>query len=454
VGGVEPLAARPRPNATAALAAQAAALRYDDIPRDVVTVAKQCILDTIGSAIAGSAEPGARMVREIVLHDSGTGGCSLFGLPGVRTSASAAALGNGIAAHALDFDDVLTSFTGHPSAPVLPAAFALAEEGRLTGRALLEAFVTGVESEARIGTAVAPAHYLRGFHATGTIGTFGAAAAGARILGADAGTMEFALGIAGAQAAGLKSQFGTMTKPLHAGKAAADGLLAARLAALGFTSAADIVACPQGFAATAADGLDLDVLAAPFGSPWYLLRTLFKMHASCHYTHSVFESVRSLRPRVTADEVESITLRVHPDLLAACDIHDPATGLAGKFSMRYVAALALVKGQADPGQFTDEAVRNPLLRELSAKVKVTPDPAIPHFTCECVVQAPDGRRYEAAHNTERPAWQHSPDEQTAALTAKFAALAGPVIGQTRTAKLTEAIMNLQDVTDVSDLLAG
>lgn len=442
-------------SATAVLAAQAAGLRYDDIPADVVTVAKQCLLDTIGAAIAGAADSGPRMVREIVLRDSETGRCSLFGVPQVRTSASAAALANGTAAHALDFDDVLTSFTGHPSAPVLPAAFALAEEGRLPGRSLLEAFVAGVEAEARIGTAVAPTHYRRGFHATGTVGTFGAAAAAARILGVGAGAMEYALGIAGAQAAGLKSEFGTMTKPLHAGKAASDGLLAARLAALGFTSAPDIVACPQGFAATQADGLDVDVLTSPFGSPWYLLRTLFKMHASCHYTHSVFEAVRSLRTRVRADDVEGITLRVHPDLLAACGIREPRTGLQAKFSMRYVTALALARGVADPGQFTDEAVRaSPLLHELAAKVEVAPDRAVPHFTCECLILAQDGSRYTATHNTERPAWEHTPEEQSAPLLGKFAGLTEPVLGKARATKLADAIMTLQDVADVSELLAA
>jgi len=441
-------------NTTAVLAAQAASLRYEDIPADVVTVAKQMILDTIGSAIAGAADSGPAMIREIVLRDSGPGGCSLWGIPQVRTSPSAAALANGIAAHALDFDDVLTSFTGHPSSPVLPAVFALAEEARLSGRSLLEAFVTGIETQARIGTSVAPAHYKRGFHATGTIGTFGAAAAAARLLGVDADAMEYALGVAGAQAAGLKSQFGSMTKPLHAGKAASNGLLAARLAALGFTSARDVVACAQGFAATQADGLDLGILAAPIGSPWYILRTLFKMHASCHYTHSVFEAVRSLRGDVAAEDIEGIRLRVNPDLLAACDIREPKTGLQAKFSMRYVAALALVRGVADPAQFTDESVRTVgLLHELAAKVEVAPDRTVPHFTCECLLRARDGRRFEAAHNTERPAWEDSPQEQTAALVDKFTAIVGPVLG-TRTTELADAILHLEDVTDISELLAG
>ena len=440
-------------NGTAVLAARAASLCYEDFPAAVVTVAKQMILDTIGAAIAGAADSGPQMVRDIVLRDAGTGSCSLFGVPRVHTTASAAALANGTAAHALDLDVVLTSFTGHPSAPVLPAAFALAQEGRLSGRQLLEAFVTGIEAQARIGTAVAPSHYKRGFHATGTIGTFGAAVATARILKVDARAMEYALGIAGAQAAGLKSEFGTMTKPLHAGKAAADGLLAGRLAALGFTSATDIAACAQGFAATQADGIDLDVLTAAIGTPWYLLRTIFKMHASCHYTHSVFEAVRSLRADVAPGDVEGITLRVNPDLLAACDVREPRTGLQAKFSMRYVAALALGEGVADPGQFTDEAVQTSPLHELAAKVEVCPDQRIPHFTCEVQLRGRDGSRHAATCDTNRTAWEKDPDEQSAPLLGKFAALVEPVLGVNQAADLADALMNLQDVSDVSELLS-
>lgn len=441
------------PGATAGLAARAAALRLADIPDDVVTVAKQCVLDLFGVAIAGSAEPGPRMVRAAVLGDSAAGRSSLFGAPAARTSASAAALVNGTAAHALDFDDVLTPMTGHPSAPVLPAAFAVAEERGLSGARLLEAFISGVETECRIGTAVAPGHYGRGFHATGTVGTFGAAAAVARLLDAGTTAMEMALGVAASQAAGLKAQFGTMTKPLHAGSAAAGGLLAARLAVQGFTSAPDIITCAQGFAATQADCVDRRVLSAPFGAPWHMLRTLFKMHASCHYTHSAFEAVRSLRDRVAVDDVSRVVLRVHPDLLAACGIPEPRTGLEAKFSLRFVAALALARGNAGPGQLTDEVARAPELCAVRDRVEVAPSARVPHFTCECLVETADGSSYTASHDSEKPAWRHSPAEQSPPLLEKFAALTKPALGSRPSSDLASAIMRLEEVTDVSALLA-
>lgn len=440
--------------ATARLARQASCLTLSGIPDSVRIVARQCILDVLGCAIAGADEAGTVMVRDVVLDDRAAGRSTLFGTPLPPVSASAAALVNGTAAHALDFDDVLTPMTAHPSAPVLPAAFAVAEERGLSGAALMEAFVTGVETECRIGAAVAPGHYARGFHATGTVGTFGAAAAIARLLGAGPAATQAALGIAGSGASGLKSQFGTMTKPLHAGTAAASGLLAARLAVRGFTGAADILTGPQGFAATQADQADDSILSAPFGEPWYLLQVLFKMHASCHYTHSAFEAARSLRDRSAIGDISRVTLRVHPDLLAACAIPDPSTGLEAKFSLRHVAALALARGSAGPEQFTDQAVASAAdVRGLREKTELAPSAQIPHFTCECRLETASGASYTARFDTSSPPWHVSPAEQSAALLDKFASLTAPVLGARRAGELARAIMTLEDVPDVRGLFA-
>lgn len=439
---------RPR-SGTAVLAENASRLRFEDIPGDVLTVAKQCVLDTIGVAIAGADEPAPRLIRDVVLPESVGGTSSILGVPGVRTAPGAAALANGVSAHVLDLDDVLTVYTGHPSVTVLPAVLALAEERGASGKDLLEAFVTGVEVEARIGRSVAPSHYLRGFHATGTIGTFGAAASSGRLLGVDADGMEMALGIAGAQAAGLKSEFGTMTKSLHAGKAAANGLLAARLAAVGFTGAADVVGVGQGFAEAYADDVEREVLGTDFGSPWYLLDALFKMYASCHYTHSVYESVRSLRDRIDVSAVESVSLRINPDLLAVCDRQNPQTGLEAKFSMRYVAALALARGLAGRDKFTDDAVRKDSdVRALATRVQVIPDANVPHFTSECVIKGIDGAHLTASHNTEKRFWRESPQEQTPAVVDKFIDLVEPAYGRARAAELAETILALESAPDV------
>ncbi len=239
----------PATNLTELLAARAASLRWEDIPESARAVARQCLLDYLGVAIAGAGEPLVRLLFDEMRDAGGAGQASVIG-HAVVLPALSAALVNGAAAHALDYDDVNVAIPGHPSVAILPGLLALAELERASGRELGAAFVAGYETACRIGAALQPGHYNLGFHATGTVGSIGAAAACARLLGLSAAATAAALGIAATQAAGLKAQFGTMCKPFHAGKAAQNGLLAARLAARGFASRADIVECAQGFAAT------------------------------------------------------------------------------------------------------------------------------------------------------------------------------------------------------------
>src|SRR5512139_3270628 len=220
---------------TRSIAASARSIRYEALPEDVVFLARQCVIDWFGVALAGADEPLTRILRAEAAEEGGNPRATLIG-SGQRTSTQQAALVNGAASHALDFDDVSMMMSGHPSVPVIPALLALAEERGASGEPFIAAFVAGFEVACRIGALMMPGHYSAGWHATGTLGTFGAAAACANLLQLDEDRWLHALGIAGAQAAGLKSMFGTMCKPLHAGKAAANGLLAAKLAERGFTS--------------------------------------------------------------------------------------------------------------------------------------------------------------------------------------------------------------------------
>src|SRR3954471_24317192 len=268
---------------TADVAVQVAATNFDDLPTDVVEVARQCVLDWVGVTVAGSREP----VTCILLDDfedqglgAGPAGATIVGHR-LRLPLLDAALVNGTASHALDYDDVNEALVGHPTVPILAGLLALAEARHSSGRDLVTAFVAGYEAECRIGRAVGVDHYQRGFHATGTVGTFGAAAACARLLGLDTATTATALGIAGTQAAGLKSMFGTMGKPLHAGKASANGLLAARLASRGFTANPAVLETEQGFGEAAAGGLDFERGRRPPKQGWFLRDNLFKYHAAC-----------------------------------------------------------------------------------------------------------------------------------------------------------------------------
>ena len=233
---------------TSVLAEQARTLTFAAIPPETLTWARQCVLDYIACGIAGASDELTTILLAELAEQGGRESATVFGQR-ERLPAASAALINGAASHALDFDDVNLAMPGHPSVAILPALLALAQERGSSGRDVLTAFVAGYELQCRIGRVLAPGHYnVLGFHATATIGSFGAAAACAHLLGLDQDRYATALGIAGTQAAGLKSMFGTMCKPLHAGKAAYHGLMAVKLAMRGFTSRMDILECQQGFA--------------------------------------------------------------------------------------------------------------------------------------------------------------------------------------------------------------
>ncbi|MDE2006373.1 MAG: MmgE/PrpD family protein, partial [Rhodospirillales bacterium] len=290
---------------TRTLAARAAATRWEDLAPHVRQAAAQAVLDMVGCALAGAREP---LADALFAELAEAGGAAQAGLIGraERLPIASAALLNGAAAHALDFDDVNMAMPGHPTVAILPAAMALAEHRGASGAALLTALVAGTELACRVGRAVAPGHYDGiGFHATGTLGALGAAAACAHLLGLDAERTAIAIGIAATQAAGLKSQFGTDCKPLHAGAAARNGLLAAKLAARGFTSRPDAIECAQGFAATHSPDFHPErALEEPADGAW-IVANLYKYHAACYLTHAPIEAARALRERhhVTPDQV-------------------------------------------------------------------------------------------------------------------------------------------------------
>src|SRR5438132_9716014 len=294
---------------THTLAEQASAVTYEALPEPVCALARQCVLDYYGVALAGKDDERVGTLLAELDEAGGIEQASMIGHK-QRLPALSAALVNGATGHALDYDDVNLAMPGHPSVAILPGLLALAEQRRSSGREVIAAFVAGYETACRIGSALRPGHYDRGFHATGTVGCLGAAAACARLLGLDAEATAMALGIAGTQAAGLKSQFGTMCKPFHAGKAAQNGLLAARLAARGFSSRADIVECVQGFASTHGPDFSPEAALATPEAGLHLFANLFKYHAACYLTHAPIECARRLREehRLPPEMIARITL--------------------------------------------------------------------------------------------------------------------------------------------------
>ncbi|HKS88972.1 MAG TPA: MmgE/PrpD family protein, partial [Stellaceae bacterium] len=390
---------------TTRLAERACAVTYEALPEPVRALARQCVLDYYAVGLAGADDPLVQILLDELAEAGGASQASLIGRAG-RLPALAAALLNGAAGHALDYDDVNLAMPGHPSVAILPGLLALAEWRGSSGRAVIAAFVAGYETACRIGSALRPGHYDLGFHATGTIGCFGAAASCAHLLGLDAEGMARALGIAGTQAAGLKSQFGTMCKPFHAGKASHNGLLAARLAARGFSSRPDLVECQQGFALTHGPDFRAEAALAEPPGGFYILANLFKYHAACYLTHGPIEAARKARAELggNAETIERITLRLDRSCDRVCNIPAPRDGLEAKFSLRQTVAMALAGvDTASLGAYSVETANDPALVRLRNKVALDFRDGGPQAAAEIEVALSDGRVAHAAHDAGIPA---------------------------------------------------
>jgi 2-methylcitrate dehydratase PrpD len=433
------------------LAARASALRYDELPPAMRELARQCVLDYFGVALAGAGDPLVALVLAEMMEAGGAQQAGIIG-QGARLPALAAALVNGAAGHALDYDDVNMAMPGHPSVAILPGLLALAEKQGASGGAVLTAFVAGYETACRLGAALAPGHYDLGFHATATVGCFGAAAACARLLDLDAEQTAAALGIAGTQAAGLKAQFGTMCKPFHAGKAAQNGLLAALLARRGFSSRLDLVECLQGFALT--HGPDFTPEAARAAPPggFHLRANLFKYHAACYLTHAPIECARRLRAehRLTAEAIRQVTLRIDRSCDRVCNIPAPTDGLESKFSLRQTVAMALAGvDTASLEAYSEKTAHDPALVQLRQRITIDFQQGWPQTLAEIEIALADGGHLAARHDAGVPAADIA--EQGERLAAKFAALTGPLLGSARSRELRETIAALDSLAAIGAL---
>jgi 2-methylcitrate dehydratase PrpD len=415
--------------------------------------ARHALLDWFGVTIAGAREP----LADILAQEFSTGGktTSTLVARGVKAPVHDAALVNGAVSHALDFDDVNRMMHGHPTVPVAAAVLALGESMGASGRDVLLAFIAGYEVECQLGEMAGDQHYEKGFHATGTFGTFGAAAGAAHLLGLDAEKTATALGIAASQASGLKLNFGTMTKPLHAGKAACNGLIAARLAARGFTARGDAIEAPQGFAATQAPGFTAASVRPDANAPFAVEQNLFKYHAACYLTHSSIEAIRQLQREhgVTLDQMKGMTLHVDPGHLKVCNIPEPKSGLEIKFSIRHLAGMAL--DGADTAALDTYSESNALdARYVAARERIQlethPTPPEARHGAAIVIELKDGRTLKAEHNVGVPA--KDVDQQEQKLVAKFRALADPVIGKERSREAERLLLSLDEQPDLKALM--
>jgi len=348
-----------------------------EIPAAARDVAATAYFDTIGVMLAGTLEPSARAVRDAARSEGGEPRCRIIGTSDL-TSASWAALANGTAAHALDYDDMCFVSLAHPSAPLVAAALAAGELARSSGRALLDAWVVGFEIEAVLGRAMNPRHYTQGWHNTSTLGTIGAAAAAARLLGLSRDQVAHCLAIAASEASGLKENFGTDTKPLHAGLAARNGVVAALLARSGITASARAIEGPQGFLkAMGSERAELGDELRTLGERWETIETgvTVKLYPSCAATHPAIDAVLDLRKEhgFTADDVESIAIGVDAVTPTILTYPRPVTGLEGKFSMHHCVAAAVVMGRVGLETFEDAVVGDARVASMRSRIEMAVD---------------------------------------------------------------------------------
>lgn len=434
------------------LVADAARVGYEDLPPAAVTMVKQSLLDAIGVAVAGADSDVARVLRRgLASQMSGT---TVVWGTGETTDPLTAALVNGTAAHALDFDDWSPGSGTHPAVTIVPSLLAAAASKPVSGRAFLAAYVAAFELQERIGVIANPSLYARGFHTTATIGAFGAAVGATLLLGGDQRQVRTAVKIAATEAAGVKSMFGSMGKPLHAGRAASAGLLAAQLALAGFEEPdGDTVFGPQGFVSTHSDASADDFVAAPFGDPWTIVGNLFKFFPSCFGTHAAILAAESIRaqPGFDADRIVEVELTVPPIVVGVCDIADPTSGLQGKFSLSYTTAIALLGRDVGVSQFADPIPRDAAVDRILSVVTLKPDRSFPSTGTRMRVLLEDGEEYSVDTDAGRPRWSEDPVEQNALLVAKFTDLVAPVLGQDAADEIVAFIASLESHSDVGSM---
>lgn len=431
--------------------------RSADVPAEVLQTAAWWVLDWLGSAIAGlDSAPGRIMLEHTGAQPAGVASC--LGMADGR-STQVAALHNGVISHVVEMDDVHRAATIHPAVVVVPAALAVAEQVGASGRDFLTAVTLGYEVAIRVGESVGKTHYFH-WHNTSTCGVFGATAAAGWLLGLDQKRMTWALGNAGSQAGGLWEFIadGAMSKVLHAGRAAANGVLAAELGSLGFTGARKILEGKQGFfAATSPDGNPAAVTAG-LGEAWKLPGSSIKPYPSCRHTHAAVDAALALRSEhdVSVQDIDRIEIDAYKSTLDLTDNPTPAHPYAAKFSVHYCVARALADGALRPSDFTDELIAEPALRDLMLRTTARLDPELDarvpkELPARVRLHLKDGRLVEhtvlsAKGDPEAPLTEQE-------LTDKFNSLVAGTPYEGRARELVALVTGLADRADVRGLLS-
>jgi 2-methylcitrate dehydratase PrpD len=446
------------------LAKRIHALRYEDLPPEAIHWAKIGILDTVGVTLAGAKEDTTRIPAGVL--GSGSGPSLVFG-DTKRVSALDAALVNGVAAHALDFDDCNNTIGGHPSAPILPALFALADDVGASGRDFITAYVAGFETECKIAMGVHFYHYTKGWHPTATLGVFGGAAACAKLMKLPEDKIAVAIAIAASLASGIKANFGTMTKPLHVGQCTKNALFAALLARDGFTANPGVFEHKQGFFNVFNDVTNYDAgkVLPNWGKPFDIVKPAIavKQYPCCGSTHSALDAmlglVREHKPAV--DDIERVDVWTHTRRLEHTNRPAPKSDLDAKFSVQYCMTRALIDRKITIEHFDGKAYEDAAVQKLLSRVHAAPYttaqfPAENHFGAEVKVTLKGGKILSA--KVDQPFGRTSDNPLPASLLKeKFENCAVRVLPKERVGALYSAIQgfeNLKDVRELTAIIAG
>jgi 2-methylcitrate dehydratase PrpD len=446
-------------------------LQYQDIPEGIRRTAIEHVLDGYGLALSGQEEEGHAIIRRHVERSSCAEEVVVFGTP-MRSTAEIAALANGLAMHAMDYDDTQLStnpasvygLLTHPTTPVLGATSAIGEVVGAAGRDLLTAYVAGVEVACRTADASNPRHYNKGFHSTGTFGALGAVAGAGKLLGLSREQLLRAFGIAASLAGGLRESFGTMTKPLHAGRAAEAGVFAARMAGEGFTAATNILEANRGLYSASSDGYEPSRIEGKLGRPFYFEDPgiSIKPYPSGSLSHpgqdAVLELVRE--HDVHPDEVEEAIAGTNSAMPNALIYALPQTSLEAKFSFPFFLAIAILRRKVGIDEFRDEVVRSPEVQEMMKRCRHVIDAEIDargfqHLDTRITIRLNDGRSFERIEST---ATGHPKKPMSRGqLEAKFFECAELAINRERARLAADMIWRLEELEHVGklhELLAG
>jgi 2-methylcitrate dehydratase PrpD len=436
---------------TKTLAAHLAAARFDDLTEAARHAARRGVLDWLGCALAACRHPTVTTLIDVLAETGGRPQATVLGR-GLRLGLLDAPLANGQMGHVLDFDDThMGGVVLHTSSPVLAALLALAERTPVSGAELMLAYAVGFEAGVRSGR-TAPGHHRGGWHLTGTLGSIAAGGACGKLIGLDAQRLTYALGIAATQAGGMQQNRGTMCKSFHAGKAAANGVLAALLAERGFDSSQEIIEGKRGFARIYSDVAAPEQLTDGLGDGWLIETNGHKPYACGVVLHPLIDAVIAVRERarIAPEAVSEIALRVHPLVLSITNVVEPSSGLQSKFSFRHSAAVALADGAAGIAQYADARAADPTVAALRRKVQAVADETLRKDEAYAAVVA-GGARHEAHIAHASGTTDNAMSD--AAIEAKFLANATPAIGEERARRAGERVWTLEKCADVRELIA-